>query len=149
MNSLQLSGLIFVTTMEFKQKEKAMKIIFTFLLIIIVFAGSFAQKTTPSAQKAGPVASAGMSTVQLFSISKVYPNPVKDFVTIDIRSEVSEIVQLSLFNILGTEVKKWESYYLNQGEQQFKIDLSFLKTGIYILKVAGSKQACSQVIKKS
>jgi len=127
-----------------------MKLIFTFILILVVsISSNFAQKRTPSIQKAGSVISAGISATQPFSISKVYPNPVKDLVTIDIQSEISGAIQLSLFNILGTEVKKWESYYLNQGDQQFKIDLSFLKTGIYILKISSSKQVCSQVIKKS
>lgn len=84
-----------------------------------------------------------------FSISKVYPNPVKDFVTVELQSEVTGTIQVSLFNILGTEVKKWETQSLFNGEQKIKLDLSQLKTGVYILKINKQGLVRTQVIKKN
>jgi hypothetical protein len=126
-----------------------MKTIFTFIFIVIVVSGGFAQKTNPSVQKSGMFASASIPAEQSFSISKIYPNPVKDFVTVDIHSELTGNIQISLFNILGTEVKKWEPWYVSQGSQEFRIDLSSIKSGVYILKVVKSGQVLTQVLKKN
>jgi len=126
-----------------------MKTIFTFLFLIIAFFSCYSQKVTNTEQKTGKVVSVLVTDNQSFSISKVYPNPVKDVATIEIHSELSVPIQMSLINILGTEVKKWDPVNLNQGDQVFKIDLLSFKTGVYILKITSSGQVCTQVIKKT
>lgn len=126
-----------------------MKTFFTFILLFVVALSNYAQKTTSSNQKSGAFSSGITAETQSFSISKVYPNPVKDFVTVDIQSGISGSFQICLYNILGTEVKKLEPIYLSQGDQALKIDLSSFKTGIYILKITGSDQVCSKVLKKN
>lgn len=125
-----------------------MKTTFTFLLLMIVALNSYSQKASPVNQKSETFSSGINTDSQQFSITKVYPNPVTDFVTVDLHSEVSATVQLNLFNILGTEVKKWEPIYTSQGDQKIKIDLSFVKSGVYILKIFSSGQTCTQVLKK-
>ncbi len=126
-----------------------MKTIFTFLLLIITVLSCYSQKGANTDQNNGKFASVLVVNNQSFSISKVYPNPVKDIVTIEIHSELSAPMQMSLINILGTEVKKWEPVNLNLGDQTFKIDLVSFKTGIYILKITSSGKVCTQVIKKN
>jgi len=126
-----------------------MKTIFTYLLIIVFSIGSYAQKITSGNLKNGTFPSGITTEIQSFSISKVYPNPVKDFVTVEIQSEISGTIQVNLYNILGTEVKKFDSFSLQTGDQQFKIDLSFLKTGVYFLKVSSSGHVCTQILKKN
>jgi len=126
-----------------------MKSIFTFVILMIVSLGVFAQNTNISSKKNDTFASAISSEQTSFSIERVYPNPVKDFVTIEIQSKISRSVQVSLYNILGTEVKKWDSSNLNQGAQNLKLDLSLYKPGVYILRISGADQVCSQVIKKN
>ena len=119
-----------------------MKTIYTFLLIMaFVFVG-YAQK--PALQP-----SVNATETSSFSINKVYPNPVKDFVTVELQSEVSGTIQASLFNILGTEVKKWETQSLYNGDQKLKLDLSQFKTGVYILKINKQGQVRTQVLKKN
>lgn len=125
-----------------------MKTIFTFLLLLVVSVSSFSQKTTATIQKPGILVAGGTIKSQSFSISKVYPNPVKDFLTVDLYTEMSGNIQISIFNIMGTEVKKWDSF-LSQGDQVLKIDFSSFKTGIYILKITNSGQVCTQVVKKN
>jgi len=126
-----------------------MKSIITFVILMIVSLGVFAQNTNISSKKNDTFASAISSEQTSFSIERVYPNPVKDFVTIEIQSKISRSVQVSLYNILGTEVKKWDSSNLNQGAQNLKLDLSLYKPGVYILRISGADQVCSQVIKKN
>ena len=119
-----------------------MKTIYTFLLIMVVCLGSYAQKPTTQPL----VAIAENSS---FSINKVYPNPASDYVTLELQSKMTETIQIRLFNILGTELKKWEHQNLQAGNQKLKFDLSFLKSGVYILKISGSKQVASLVIRKN
>jgi len=133
--------------LKLNTNRKAMKTIITLILIFVVSTGGFAQQATSQSSISGSTHS-GIA-ISNFTITKVYPNPVKDFVTVDIHSVISGELKISLFNILGTEVRKWESFDLNYGDQQLKIDLSFLKTGVYILKISSSKQVCSQVFKKN
>ena len=117
-----------------------MKAIFTFLLIMVLAVNSFSQ-TSPT-----------FSTVidnKTFSLSKVYPNPVKDIVIVELQTAVAGDIQISLYNILGVQVKVWDSIYLSQGDQQIRLDLSLIKSGVYILKITQSGKVCSQVIKKS
>lgn len=119
-----------------------MKTIYTFLLIMVFCLGSYAQKVTTQS-------SVTIAENSSFSINKVYPNPVKDFVIVEIRSEDAGTMQVSLINVLGSEVKKWESSNLFQGDQKIKFDLSTIKSGVYFLKIVKSGQVKTQVLKKN
>lgn len=123
----------------------------TFALFLIVFVASFSRAQIPA--KTNEV-SASFNPVEVvenqsFKISKIYPNPVKEFVYIDIQLKQADFLQVKLYNILGTEVKNWESMYLLTGDQKIKLDLSLIKTGVYILKFKNSDFTYSQVIRKS
>lgn len=118
-----------------------MKTFYTFILILIVSISGYAQKS-------GVLTTGMIASINTFSIEKAYPNPVKDFVTIDLHSEESGELKVSLFNILGSEVKKWDDLFINPGDQSLKIDLSQFKSGVYILRMTKSGHAESQVLKK-
>jgi len=119
-----------------------MKIFFTFILILIISISSHAQKSG--------VLTAGMiASTSSFSIEKAYPNPVKDIVTIELQTEESGDLQVSLINILGTEVKKWDNFYVNPGDQSLRIDLSQFKSGVYILRITKKGQTKTQLLKKN
>jgi len=117
-----------------------MKTIFTFLLIMVLAVSSFSQT---------PTSFSSVIENKSFSLSKVYPNPVKDIVTVELQAAVVGDIQVHLYNILGVQVKAWESIHLSQGNQQIKLDLSLIKSGVYILKIIQSDKVCSQVVKKS
>jgi len=126
-----------------------MKTIFTFLFLIVIISGSFAQSSISSHQKSGVLSSGINTEIQSFSISRIYPNPVKDFVTIELHSPEIASVHASLINILGTEVKKWDSFPLQHGDSKLKLDLSFLKSGVYFLRISNKGQVITQVLKKN
>ncbi|HEY3372794.1 MAG TPA: T9SS type A sorting domain-containing protein [Prolixibacteraceae bacterium] len=123
-----------------------MKTLFTFILILIIGTSSYGQKTIYASQKLASVDRIS-TDVQSFSIEKLYPNPVKDLLTVDLRSAQSGDIQISLINILGTEVKKWDEF-LPQGDQKLRLDLSQFKSGMYILKIIQQNQVRTQVLKK-
>lgn len=126
-----------------------MKTLFTYLLLFVVSISSFAQKTATTSPLNGTLSPGMSSNAQSFTLLKLYPNPVKDLVFLDLQLVRSGSVNISLFNILGTEVKKWDSFALSAGDQKLKLDLSEFKSGIYFLKISGTGQTLSQVVKKN
>jgi hypothetical protein len=126
-----------------------MKTVFIYLFILMLAMGSFAQSNLPSDQKNAGLSSGMNADNQSFSITRIYPNPVKDFVTVEFHSEEAGSLQASLINIAGTEVKKWDSSPISKGDQKLKLDLSFLKTGVYFLKISSSGRVITQVLKKN
>jgi hypothetical protein len=126
-----------------------MKIIFTLLFIATISTSSFAQNASGTTSKNNTFTSDPSAARQLLVVEKVYPNPVKDVVYVDIQSKTSVTGLIILYNILGTEVKKWESVDLHEGTQKIKLDLSELKSGLYVLKFSVSGQFYSQMVKKN
>ena len=124
-----------------------MKILFTSIFILLIAFCSFAQR--PNNQKSISFVEKTAVEGQSFTMEKVYPNPVKDYINIDFRSNTSGPVEISLINILGTEVKKWNEFSLSQGDQKVRIDLSEFKSGVYILRVTKQDQVRTQVVKKN
>jgi len=124
-----------------------MKTIYTSLFILLFLANAQAQTSYPADSKKAATPTVIQSN-QSFSILKAYPNPVKDEVTINLRSEKSGDVRISLVNVLGSEVKKWEPILISEGERKLVLDLSSIKTGIYVLKMTKSDQVVTQLLKK-
>lgn len=126
-----------------------MKIIFTLFLIVFAAGINYAQISTNNNENSTTSNLVQIEENQSFTISKIYPNPVKESVYIDIQLKQADFLQVKLYNILGSEVKTWEPMYLTEGDQKFKLDLSQIKTGVYILKFKNSNFAFSQVIRKN
>ncbi|SHI97832.1 T9SS type A sorting domain-containing protein [Flavobacterium haoranii] len=72
----------------------------------------------------------------------VFPNPVQNDLNIKINN-VSENTNVKIFDLLGKE------FYSNSFENQnINIDLNFLKTGIYLLKInSGTNKTVQKIIK--
>lgn len=140
---VQPVGLIFVYISR-KQKQTTMKQFLLILLLAAMVSGGNVLAISPVGQKP----SVNVAGKQAFSISKIYPNPVKDAVNINLQSDSPGNVDISLINILGVVVKKWEPMPSPAGESKLTVDLSGFKSGVYILKVVKSDQEVTQVIKK-
>lgn len=126
-----------------------MKTFLIYIFIIFFSTGSYAQKATKTSKNPRTQLSGNTVEAHSFVIENVYPNPVKDFVNIELQSELPGAIKLSLINILGAEVKKWDEFFHYPGSQKLKIDLSSFKTGIYILKISKSNHVRTQVLKKN
>jgi hypothetical protein len=126
-----------------------MKAIISFIFLLLIIATGYSQSNAVSVQKPSVGLPTTASLEHEFSISKIFPNPVKDIVTLNIQSEHSGDLKISLYNILGTEVKKWEPQFVHSGEQKLELDFSSFKTGVYILKCTKSGQVQTQVVKKN
>jgi hypothetical protein len=126
-----------------------MKTRYTFLLMLIfVFAG-YAQTGISTDHLSGSLNSGINAENQSFSVGRIYPNPVKDIVSVELHSSETGSAQVILINILGTEVKKWDPFLLQPGDQKLKLDLSFLKTGVYFLRISNTDKVITQVLKKN
>ncbi len=125
-----------------------MKTYYTFLFILMSVLLGYGQDGTFAAQKQTAF-SVSKIPVSTFSVTKAYPNPVKDLVTVEVQSDQPGTIQLSLINILGTEVKKWEPLYLSGGDQKIKLDLSTFQSGIYFLRLTKADQVATQLLKKN
>ena len=69
-----------------------------------------------------------------FSID-VFPNPARNNATISVNGNQTGSVSLSVFNMTGLKVKDVYSGSLNPGKQNFKIDLSGIPEGIYLIRI--------------
>lgn len=75
---------------------------------------------------------------------KIYPNPVNDKLILDFDKVTNYEIKLTIINSLGQII-----FSLNNSSQKQKIDLSFLATGIYYLKVQSySEQKLFKIIKE-
>ncbi len=78
--------------------------------------------------------------------SSLYPNPLTgNTLTLKHISEVSEILNVDIYNTLGSKVKSDKLSISTAGENAFDLDLALLTNGVYFVRLnAGTK---SQVLK--
>jgi len=86
----------------------------------------------------------GIKNIDKNTVS-IFPNPVKDFITVDISNYESDTnAKIQIMNILGKVVIE-----KNNIANKEKIDLSTLKNGIYIINVqSGAKKFIFKIVKK-
>jgi Secretion system C-terminal sorting domain len=75
---------------------------------------------------------------------KLFPNPVKDEMTITV-NEVENIISYTLFDNSGNEVKR--SDFLTESNEQ-KVNLTGLRQGIYLINIVTDKQTYREKIIK-
>ena len=63
-----------------------------------------------------------------------YPNPVKDNLNIVFNLEKQAMVEVSVINITGQEIKKY-NYSLSEGSNNISMDMSDIKPGIYFVRL--------------
>ena len=74
-----------------------------------------------------------------FELSQNYPNPFNPTTTIKFNLPEAGNVKLTLFNILGQEIKTLVNEFKESGVHTINFDASELNSGIYIYKIeAGS-----------
>ena len=77
----------------------------------------------------------------------VYPNPMNTSATISIRLLQSEVVSVSVLNMLGETVQTIAPSQLSTGNHSIDMDASALPAGIYFVKVsAGNASATKKIV---
>jgi hypothetical protein len=71
----------------------------------------------------------------------VYPNPAKEWLTLDFNSNIQKQLNVSLFSIDGKEIKTWSEKYTSK----MYITLPQLSNGIYFLKI---RNGAGEVVRK-
>lgn len=78
------------------------------------------------------------------SLIKLYPNPIKDKLQIEFQNEAAQETKLNITNSLGQLV-----YFSNNPNQKQEINLNFLPSGIYYLKIqTNSEQRIFKIVKE-
>ena len=77
----------------------------------------------------------GIESFMNSSYPLVYPNPTKNYLTIDFKERMSGIKKIQLFNILGEVVFEIQSSNTNE-----KLELMNLPRGVYTLSIRSLKQ---------
>lgn len=86
----------------------------------------------------------GLNEAVGFGDLKIYPNPAKDRLNVEFNTSEALDYRIEVFNSLGQVVTA-----LKASEQKQEIDLSFLSSGVYYLKVqSGLNQKVFKVIKE-
>lgn len=70
-----------------------------------------------------------------FKLFQNYPNPFNPSTTIDFSLPVDGFAELAIYDILGSEVKKIISDYLNKGQYKFSFNASDLVSGVYLYRI--------------
>lgn len=73
------------------------------------------------------------------SVTKVYPMPASDVINIDIYSENSSTVDISLINTLGQRTYLSENYLISAGDNKLELHLGDLEPGTYIYVISSSE----------
>ena len=96
-----------------------------FLLFLSLFIGLsvFSQPETNPENEA-----------RLYRIEKIFPNPVENHVFVEIDAIDIATANFELVDILGNMVHKWEPIHLTPGNQQLKLQIKNIHTGIYLLR---------------
>ena len=70
-----------------------------------------------------------------FELSQNYPNPFNPSTTIRFNLPEASIVKLTIFNILGQEIRTLVNEFKESGANTINFDASDLNSGIYIYKI--------------
>lgn len=78
----------------------------------------------------------------------MYPNPVKDKLTVEFQIKNEGDMKIKVYDILGNEVITKDVYMGSSGLNRIIFDLSDLRPGIYILKAVKDSRTVSVRVKK-
>ncbi len=85
-----------------------------------------------------------MNALSEFEIQNVYPNPANNLVTVVYNSY--DVVEISMCNVLGQEIKRIKGDTTTKGIQHSYIDVSGLNKGIYFISMHANNKK-SNVVK--
>jgi len=81
----------------------------------------------------------GIKEADISDNFKVYPNPAKSFLNIDVTGKIAGSINLTMFNVVGCMVKNIEKI---SADKSIKMDVSNLVAGSYFIKITTAKVSC-------
>ncbi|NUQ82635.1 MAG: aryl-sulfate sulfotransferase [Bacteroidetes bacterium] len=75
--------------------------------------------------------------VRKFRIQSVYPNPFNPETTLQLQVNREGVYQISVFDMLGRQVRIPDKVYLNRGEQSLRILATDWSSGLYVIRITG------------
>lgn len=66
---------------------------------------------------------------------KIVPNPVASVVNIDLGAVINEPIEFMLYDLLGKEIMRTDVTQMNSDNRSFSLDLSNIKSGLYIAQI--------------
>lgn len=91
---------------------------------------------TDTTAKSIPINSAKGEKMQV----NMYPNPASNFVDIDVANIESSQIEISIFDLLGKELKKIQATEIKDGSYKTNLDVSSFINGYYILNLKTEKE---------
>jgi plastocyanin len=79
------------------------------------------------------------TTVTSFELKQNYPNPFNPTTNINFSIPKSELVKISIYNVIGQEVNVILNENLNAGIYSVKFDASQMSSGIYFYKISAGE----------
>jgi len=90
-----------------------------------------------------------ISTNEKYNNVLIYPNPVNDFLKIDIENKTAQNISIVVYNMLGQRVKEVENITLNKGFNQFVLNFDAFVNGVYFIDIImDTEQKQFKIIKK-
>lgn len=86
----------------------------------------------------------GLSKVSAQNGIRVYPNPAKESLFVEMTATQNGPVSYSVYDILGNEVIAASNLFVNKGLNQISIDLSDVKAGVYFINMVQGEVKTSQ-----
>ncbi|MCD4747449.1 MAG: T9SS type A sorting domain-containing protein [Bacteroidales bacterium] len=67
----------------------------------------------------------------------IYPNPASGIINIDFKNDITENVEVKIYNLLGETILKYKS--INNHSNKLQLNISEILSGIYIIKIRTQK----------
>lgn len=77
---------------------------------------------------------------------RAWPNPFNPETTVEVRLDLSQNVNIALYDLSGRQIREVFSGVRSAGAHQFRIDALGLASGVYVIKVAGESQTLTQKV---
>jgi hypothetical protein len=68
----------------------------------------------------------------------VNPNPFNDFLSIELYEEAEDFIHIEILSVVGKTVREFSL----PSQNHYSLNLSYLDTGIYFLKINNGKSSC-------
>ena len=114
-----------------------MKAFLIVILILIAHQIGTAQTSDSTAANQQPV-----------KVDRVFPNPVSDYIFVEVSSDKFAKAEFMLMDVLGNPVQQWEAVELTPGTQKIRLNLNDFHSGLYLLKVKIGKEVFVNRLRK-